>query len=163
MENKYIKKFDEWNEKVKVINERPEMPYYSSGDVWWCALGVNVGSEQDGKNENFERPVTILIKMMDSTALIAPITSTIKSFNDRHTIVIQNKESQILLSQTKTISTKRLMRKISTVKKSNHLIILVKYFEYLARNITTKGETPQTHKVSGENLGGPNGPTVTQL
>lgn len=36
--------------------------YFREGEMWWASLGANIGHEQDGKNETFERP--ILIKMI---------------------------------------------------------------------------------------------------
>jgi hypothetical protein len=34
------------------------MPY--EREISWCALGAQVGFEQDGLNENFERPVIVV-------------------------------------------------------------------------------------------------------
>ena len=54
------KEFDRWNERKKVLHEADFGRYVHEREVWWCALGVNIGVEADGKHENFERPVLVL-------------------------------------------------------------------------------------------------------
>ena len=41
------KNFDTWNIKKKHVN-RGESRLYTEREIWWCSLGVNIGSEQDG-------------------------------------------------------------------------------------------------------------------
>jgi len=41
----------------------PDDFFFLEGEVWWTALGVNIGHEIDGKNEFCERPVVILKKI----------------------------------------------------------------------------------------------------
>jgi hypothetical protein len=31
--------------------------YFREKEIWWACLGANIGFEQNGKNENFERPI----------------------------------------------------------------------------------------------------------
>jgi hypothetical protein len=54
------KDFDRWNERKKIIHDSGENKLYHAREIWWCSLGVNIGSEQDGDNENYTRPVLIL-------------------------------------------------------------------------------------------------------
>jgi len=56
----YRKNFDTWNNHKKLINKQRAAPFYKEREVWWCALGVNVGFEQDGTGKNFDRPVLVL-------------------------------------------------------------------------------------------------------
>jgi mRNA interferase MazF len=56
----YIKDFDGWTVKKKEINAAFVPVYVHEREVWFCLLGVNVGSEQDGKHELYERPVLVL-------------------------------------------------------------------------------------------------------
>ncbi len=57
-----IKKFIAWTKlKIKIyISER--VIYFREGEIWWASLGANIGYEEDGKNENFERPILIFKK-----------------------------------------------------------------------------------------------------
>ena len=61
MEGNY-KHFKEWI-KVKETKHFENVPRtIREGEVWWCAIGENVGIEINGKSETFARPVLILKK-----------------------------------------------------------------------------------------------------
>jgi hypothetical protein len=53
----YIKEFDQWNEVKKRIQSEQRNIYIRSGEVRWCTVGVNLGSEMDGKGKSYTRPV----------------------------------------------------------------------------------------------------------
>jgi mRNA interferase MazF len=72
------KDFDRWNKKKKVLNKADFIDYVHEREVWWCALGVNVGVEADGKHDNFERPVLVLRKFSRDAVLVVPLTSRVK-------------------------------------------------------------------------------------
>jgi hypothetical protein len=40
------KDFDGWNETKKRTDLRRGEPFHHEREVWWCTLGVNVGSEE---------------------------------------------------------------------------------------------------------------------
>ena len=56
------KDFDTWNALKKHIHQKRFLAFVHAREVWWCSLGLNVGTEQDGKHTAFERPVLILRK-----------------------------------------------------------------------------------------------------
>src|SRR3989344_8500035 len=69
------KDFDQWNNlKKQTDRERPRL--YTVREIWWCRLGVNVGSEQDGNGELFLRPVVIVRSFGAHTCLILPLTTS---------------------------------------------------------------------------------------
>ena len=53
------KDFDKWNENKKSVNNSSKNKLYRSREIWWCTLGVNIGFEQDGTGDNYERPVLV--------------------------------------------------------------------------------------------------------
>lgn len=116
MNEEYIKDFDTWNEQTKLLNAISEEMSFRTREVWWCALGVNIGSEQDGKNEKFERPVVIVRRISKDLFIGVPLTSKISIQKDRITANIFGQQSQILLAHVKSISSKRLLRKIGILK-----------------------------------------------
>ncbi len=69
------KDFDTWNKMKKELNRLPIDRFAHAREIWWCSLGLNVGAEIDGKNENFERPVIVLKVYNVETMLVLPITS----------------------------------------------------------------------------------------
>ncbi|HEX8993883.1 MAG TPA: type II toxin-antitoxin system PemK/MazF family toxin, partial [Candidatus Paceibacterota bacterium] len=82
-------------------------------DIWWCHLGINIGSEQDGKNDRFERPVLIIRVFNRTTARIAPLTSIQKDDHYHVPIAYHRHRSSVVLSQIRTVSTKRFSRKLA--------------------------------------------------
>ncbi len=113
-----IKDFDRWNNKKKGLHELSSSPFYHEREVWWCSLGVNVGSEQDGTGQNFDRPV-IVIKGFNKNILLA-IALTGKKKKGKYYFPlgeIEGREASAVLSQIRLIDSKRLVRKSSTLNK----------------------------------------------
>ena len=106
------KDFDNWNEKKKKINGRIFNNYVHTREVWWCSLGVNVGFEQDGKHNFFERPVLVVRKFSRDVVIIIPLSSKIKQNKYCLNFMHDSQEFSALISQVRLISTKRLNRKI---------------------------------------------------
>lgn len=111
------KDFDSWNMVKKIVNEviLPEEFFCRPREIWWCSLGINIGVETDGKNDNFERPVLVIKRFNRDMIWVLPITS--RSGNERfyYPIKYHNQDRWVILSQIKTISTKRLLRKIEVL------------------------------------------------
>jgi mRNA interferase MazF len=112
-----MKDYDTWNNKKKIIEGRTEVPEFSERDIWWCTLGLNVGYEEDGKNEDFERPVCILRKFNKGIFIGLPLTSTRKDSPYYFPHKLHDTEGAILLSQARLLSVKRLQRKLGHIGK----------------------------------------------
>lgn len=116
-----MKNFDEWNKEKKKIQNRdidsPKVMFCNRG-VWWCNIGVNIGFEQDGKGENFERPVLILRKFNKHVFLGIPLTTKQKNLDLPFYIKLEGAkvESIAILSQIRLLSSKRLLREIEIIK-----------------------------------------------
>lgn len=106
------KNFQKWHNKKKEIHENIETPYFYEREIWWCSLGVNIGFEQDGKNENFERPIVILRKFNKHVLWSVPLTSRQKFGKYYFPFKFGEESSVAILSQLRLISSKRLLRKI---------------------------------------------------
>ena len=117
LEKKYIKNFDEWNILKKDIQEKNNLKqiYVKDRDIWWCSLGVNIGSEIDGKNKLYERPVLIIKKHNKDIVSILPISTKIKNTYYEYIFDYKNKKQSVVLTQLKTIDIKRLDRKIGKI------------------------------------------------
>lgn len=125
------KDFHIWTELKNQIQNKLVQIYPKEREIWWCSLGLNIGSEQDGKNDNFERPVIIYKIINTNIVIILPITSSEKK--DRHHFVfkIENKNVSIILSQIKVISTKRLLRKIDWISYSEFEKLHIQLKKYI--------------------------------
>lgn len=109
----YLKDFDKWTQLKKKINDRKNAPFAQQRDIWWCYFGVNVGAEEDGKNQLFERPVLIIKVLSKTTSRIVPLTSKIKEDSNHFAIKFGKRQGSAILSHMKTIDTKRLSRKLA--------------------------------------------------
>lgn len=111
------KPFDQWNIVKQRIEARVVDPllYFHEREVWWCSTGINIGVETDGKNEHFERPVLILKKFNGLMLWVVPLTS--REHNSAHYCRITHDKgvSFACLSQLRTVSSKRLLRKIGMI------------------------------------------------
>ena len=106
------KDFDQWNRKKKALQEIDFTDYVHEREVWWCALGVNVGVEADGKHDNFERPVLVLRKFNRESVLVLPLTSRVRE-NPYHALFQHEGETfSAVVSQIRLVSTKRLLRRL---------------------------------------------------
>ncbi len=78
MQERPSKDFDTWNNQKKSLDLRllPEDFFFLEGEVWWAAIGVNIGHETDGKNDLHERPILVLKNINNDLLWALPITST---------------------------------------------------------------------------------------
>lgn len=115
------KNFIDWHRKKIFVNERRDMDkiFFREKEIWWCSLGVNIGFEQDGKGEEFQRPVLIIKKFNQFVVLIVPLTTKIKK-NNKYYYPCDSGDGisrMVIISQLRLIDTKRLLHKIGFVEK----------------------------------------------
>lgn len=108
--------YDTWNEKKKDINvsEREDV-FFREREVWWCSIGLNVGFEENGKGQLFNRPVLILKKYGSKTFLGIPISSTKKRGSFYYPIALGGGVSVCLLTHVRLFDFRRLTEKIITL------------------------------------------------
>jgi len=111
------KEYDNWNKLKKDLSTKKSSVFFHEREIWFCSLGKNIGYEEDGKNELFERPVLILKVFNKDIIQVAPLTSKNKSDKNHIEINYQERNGSVILSQIKTISTKRLSRKLCRITK----------------------------------------------
>lgn len=119
-----IKNFDGWNKKKKEVNRSIKNILPGKRQVWWLSIGLNVGVEEDGKNNNFERPVLVVKVFNRQCFLGIPITSADKSDKKYYFPIDYNQKKYFLiLSQIRLFSAKRLSRKIYKINSVDFLKI----------------------------------------
>jgi mRNA interferase MazF len=111
------KDFDMWNTKKK-NTESEERRLYTTREIWWCRLGVNIGFEQDGSGIEFLRPCVILRGFGPRICMVIPLTSSLNKHPLRIPIgSVDGKMASALLSQIRSIDTRRLVEKIGFLDK----------------------------------------------
>ena len=111
------KDFSVWHRAKTLIEKNERRPFFHEREIWFCRLGVNVGFEQDGKGEDFLRPVVIIRKFNQEIFWGVPLTKTNKILNaktDKYYLVfrfITHVQSLAILSQIRLLDSKRLARR----------------------------------------------------
>ena len=105
-----IKRFMEWIRLKSRLHDLPNasIPLFKEGEVWWCGIGDNVGSEINGKSSNFTRPVLIFKKFSGELFSGLPMTTKIKSGTLYVNISFKLKTQGVVLNQGRTLNARRL-------------------------------------------------------
>ncbi|MBU6427050.1 type II toxin-antitoxin system PemK/MazF family toxin [Patescibacteria group bacterium] len=125
----YEKDLNSWNEFSKKL-ETVEPPYFREQEIWWIAFGTNIGVEIDGKHELFERPGIIFKKLNREYALVIPITRTENKIPKIHVPISCagiKKGSVATISQIRSMSSKRLLRKAGVLPLNQFAKLLDKF------------------------------------
>jgi hypothetical protein len=112
-----IKRFFDWIMiKVYLHSIVPEaIPLFKEGEIWWCSVGENVGTEINGKSDYFTRPVLIFKKFGTESFFGLPLTSQLKSGSWYSSIIVNNNMQTVVLNQGRTYSARRLHIQIEQV------------------------------------------------
>lgn len=112
------KRFDEWNELKKAIDQNSKLLPYHERDIWWYAAGKNIGSEIDGKGRRFSRPILVIRKYGATTFLGVPLSTKNLSGPWYSNIKVNNITRCALLSQVSSYSAFRLYSKIDRISET---------------------------------------------
>lgn len=115
-----MKNFDKWNEVKKRTEQKEDTAYFREREIYWANIGENIGYEQNGKGEDFMRPLLVFRKYSNKLFCGIPLSTTIREgsffFNFQF---LEERESSALLVQAKTFDVKRLDRKIGMIGKDD--------------------------------------------
>lgn len=115
--NKPPKNFNDWNEMKKKLDASERPVEFHEREIWWCSIGVNVGSEQHSQTEDFSRPVLVVRKFTPDIFWGIPLTTRVKPLRFRKYLVLNGVENDLLILQMRAYDRKRLVRKIAVVSK----------------------------------------------
>lgn len=100
------------NKKKSAHNELPRL--YTVREIWWVRLGVNIGTEQDGKGERFLRPCVILRGFGPDACLVVPLTTSARAHPLRIPVgQVDGEDARANFSQLRVVDTRRLVEKIT--------------------------------------------------
>lgn len=115
--------YNNWNEIKKVIENENIIVGFKERDIFYVNMGKNIGFEQDGKGENFVRPVVIIKGFNKDVFFGIPLSTKIKEGRFYYKFCFQKKDELVeniaLLSQMRLFSTKRLLNKIGVISKED--------------------------------------------
>jgi mRNA-degrading endonuclease toxin of MazEF toxin-antitoxin module len=113
------KDFDKWNEVKKIIDYEKCELFFKERDIFWMKVGENIGHEQNGKGDKFQRPVLVIKKYSKDMFLGVPLTSTMRDGSFFFQFELDGSMSTALLVQHKLFSSKRCMKKIGKIDSEN--------------------------------------------
>ncbi|MCK4386848.1 MAG: type II toxin-antitoxin system PemK/MazF family toxin [Candidatus Pacebacteria bacterium] len=128
---KIKKEFEKWNlEKIKT-NSRDTNRSFHEREVWFIKIGKNIGFEQNGKGDQFLRPVIVYKKFSKNVFLGIPLTSIKKDGRFYFSFEFKNKIGSAILSQIRLFDTKRLSYLIGRMSKKDFGGVKEKLIELL--------------------------------
>jgi mRNA interferase MazF len=120
-----------WNKVKDNLIKSDKKVYFHEREVWWCSIGKNIGFEQNGKGEEFTRPVIIIKRLSLNTCLIVPLTTSDKRKNifPLGNIVDENEQTYAMVEQIRLIDAKRLGKKVGILNNE----IYVKMLDFIKK------------------------------
>lgn len=115
--------FDDWIGVKRKVHVSNKVPTINEGEIWWCAMGRNVGVEINGKSTRFSRPVLILKKLSKQGFLGVPLTSQDKTGSWYVSFIFQDKKQTAALCQIRVLSASRLYNNMGTVPETDFSLV----------------------------------------
>jgi mRNA interferase MazF len=114
-----MKNFNDWNTKKIKIDSFVNINHPRAGEIWWCSIGMNIGTEIYGKGNDFTRPVLVINAEGSESFIGIPLSSKIRNTKYSYTIKTNdNKLHTVLFYQIRNFDKRRLVRRIYTLSDS---------------------------------------------
>lgn len=110
--------YNQWNQQKKHLQVTASRRLFKQRDIWWCALGCNIGDETQGKGENFARPVLVYRKFNAHIFIGFPLTTKIKESVHYHSFEFHGRQQALMLSQPRVLDAKRLINRMGQLPES---------------------------------------------
>lgn len=126
------KDFKKWHTRKELLHEEEKRAFFNEREVWFCSLGANVGSEQDGVGERFLRPVVILKKFNSEIFWGVPTTRNNKKGDFYLRFSFQKNDfTTAILSQVRLIDAKRLSHPIGMIRRRDFKELKKRFISFL--------------------------------
>lgn len=126
------KNFQQWHTKKEILHKEKARPFFHESEVWFCALGANVGFEQDGGGNDFLRPIIVVKKFNNEVFWGLPLTKKQKNGAYYFSFALEGEISTAILSQIRLIDGKRLHYKIGKMTDADFVEIRKRLMRLLA-------------------------------
>lgn len=128
------KDFDMWNKLKKITERSNKLLDIHEREIWWISFGINIGVEIDGKHQDYERPAVIIKKFNQHMVWVLPTTSQIKDLKFHEKFSFGDEVYFVALTQIRTVSTKRFLRRSGMVPKDEFEKIKERVIRFLITN-----------------------------
>ena len=128
------KEYSSWIKQKEYLSYRSQdkLETIKEGDVFWSAIGSNVGKEVDGKSGRFSRPVLVFKKWSEDLFLSIPTSTRINTKNEyKYKINLDGIEQVLIFNQARSLDTRRIYNKIGSLDRKELDNIKLKFIEYI--------------------------------
>jgi len=115
-----IKDFQRWNIQKIDLNDNKARANFHERDIWFATVGANIGFEQDGKGQEFLRPIIVVKKFNNDIFWGVPTTKKEK-IGKYYLKVLFNESysTNAILSQLRLADCKRLKYQIGIINEGD--------------------------------------------
>ena len=110
-----MKKYHQWHTLKTAIDAQNTTPLFKEREIWWCSIGENVGHEQNGKGQKFNRPVLVIKKFNRRLFWGIPLSSKIKDSAHYHHFTFNKKQQSALLTQMRLWDANRMTGRMGRI------------------------------------------------
>ena len=107
--------FDVWNKQKKDIDKSHQQIFFKERDVFFMRMWKNIRFEQNGKWDNFARPVVIIKKFNNDIFWWVALSTKQKEWIYYYSFDINGVGQCAIISQLRLYDKNRLIRKIGMV------------------------------------------------
>jgi len=126
------KDYTNWHKIKRAIEQKENRIYFQVRDVFFCSIGENVGFEQDGRGEEFLRPIIVVKKFNNEIFLGVPLTHTDKRGKYYFAFDLNKEKSVAIISQVRLFDAKRMKYKIGMINEKDFIVLKEKIRQLLA-------------------------------
>jgi mRNA interferase MazF len=109
------KNFTKWHDLKTKLQKADKIVYFYEREIWFCSVGMNLGHEEDGKQDRFLRPVIVFKKFDSDTFWGIPLTSRLYTGVRYCQFSFRGRISTAMLSQMRFFDKKRFIRKVGEI------------------------------------------------
>lgn len=128
------KDFRGWIRVKEKAHYKRSLRSIREGEIWWCKIGENVGSEICGKGKDFLRPVLIINKLSKYNFIGVPLTSQKHKGSWYVPFIFRGKKEYAVVAQVENISVYRLHYRMGQVWKDDLKKVINGLIKLLLKN-----------------------------
>ena len=117
--------FNKWNKRKIEIHASKKYKHPKEREIWWCSVGMNIGTEIYGKDKDYSRPVLIVNVENGNNFIGVPLTSKLK--NRKYSCIIKSINSKLstaLVYQIRNFDKRRLVSKMSKANNEDYTRVI---------------------------------------
>ncbi len=119
------KDFADWHLQKSALQNAANHVYFYEREVWWTAIGHNIGDEENGKGHNFARPVIIVKKFNRNLFYGLPLSTAMKNGKYYYPLTVKGQKQLVLLSHMRDYDAKRLLNRLDVIGEAEYLQLIL--------------------------------------